>query len=175
MVSTRHATTAALVVLAGLAGLAAPTAGADAGSPLIDRFKALEGEWVTAEDGPMAQKGEVVARYRVTAGGSAVVETEFPGTPHEMVSVYYAEGDDVVMQHYCMLGNQPRLRARPVGGNRVEFVFDGGGNLEPQHDRHIHSGWVEFVGADEIRSEWTEHAGGEPLSAVPLRLVRVAD
>lgn len=176
MVSTRHTRTVTLLVLIALAGLAAPATAGDAASPsLLERFKALEGEWVAAEDGPMTKKGELVARYRVTAAGSAVVETEFPGTPHEMVTVYYAEGDDVVLQHYCMLGNQPRMRTSAVKGNRVEFAFDGGRNLEPQHDRHIHSGWVEFVGPNEMRGEWIEHDEGEPISVVRVHQVRKAD
>ena len=33
--------------------------------------------------------------YEATAGGSAIVEHLFPGTPHEMMSVYTAEGDGV--------------------------------------------------------------------------------
>ena len=29
----------------------------------------------------------------------------------EMISVYTAEGPDLVMTHYCVLGNQPRMKA----------------------------------------------------------------
>ena len=83
----------------------------------LERFKALAGEWVAAEDGEMTKKGDLVARYAVTAGGSAVVETVFPGSPHEMVTVYHADGPDLVLTHYCVEGNQPRMRAR--GGQRL--------------------------------------------------------
>jgi hypothetical protein len=141
----------------------------------LERFKALKGEWVAAEDGPMTKKGDLVARYVVTAGGSAVVETVFPGRAHEMVTVYTADGSDVVLTHYCVGGNQPRMRARAPEGPRVQFAFDGGAGIDPGRDRHMHSAWFEFVGADEIRNEWTEHEGGAPVLVVQSRLRRKAD
>jgi hypothetical protein len=158
----------ALVLAAG----AAFAGGAGAAAPTLDRFKSLAGEWVAAEDGPMSKKGDLVARYTVTAGGSAVVETLLPGQAHEMVTVYTADGGDLVLTHYCMEGNQPRMRAKSPSGARVAFAFDGGPNIDPQRDRHMHSAWVEFVGADEIRSEWTEHADGKPVLVVPSHLLR---
>src|SRR6187431_1894048 len=94
----------------------------------FERLRNLAGEWVAAEDGEMFQKGDVVARYAVTASGSAVVETVFPGSPHEMVTVYHADGPDLVLTHYCMEGNQPRMRARDAQGSRFEFAYDGGTN-----------------------------------------------
>jgi hypothetical protein len=43
----------------------------------------------------------VRVEYRVTGAGSAVVETLFPGTPHEMVTVYHARKGVLCMTHYC--------------------------------------------------------------------------
>jgi hypothetical protein len=138
----------------------------------LDRWKALAGEWVAAKDGPMVKKGDLVARYTVTASGSAVVETTFPGSQHEMVTVYHADGADVVLTHYCMEGNQPRMRAKTPAAQRVQFTFDGGTNIDPARDRHMHSAWLEFVSADEIRTEWTEIAGGKPVLVVESSLIR---
>jgi hypothetical protein len=170
--------TAAALALAALAlGAAVPARSADAAKaslPALERFKALAGDWVAGEDGEMAKKGELVSRYAVTAGGSAVVETHFPGTPHEMVTVYHADGGDLVLTHYCIEGNQPRLRARSPKGSRFDFAFDGGANIDPRHDRHMNSARIELVGDDEIRSEWTELAEGKPVLVVKSRLVRKA-
>lgn len=140
-------------------------------SPL-ERLEALEGDWVATADGEMVEAGQLVKTYRVTAAGSAVVETVFPGTDHEMTSVYHAEGDDLVLTHYCMLGNQPRMRAPATTGSRIEFAYDGGSNLDPAVDDHIHSGWIELLGPDEMRTEWTEHSAGEPRTVIELHLVR---
>lgn len=164
---------AAMACGVAAAAFGAPCHADQAGTaPAFDRFKALVGEWVAAADGPMAEKGDLVARYALTAGGTAVVETEFPGTPHEMVTVYTVEGQDVVLTHYCTSGNQPRMRAAKAAGARLEFAFDGGGNVDPKSSKHMHSAVFEFLGPDEIRSEWTELADGKPAMVVPIHLVR---
>ena len=121
-----------LALAAGLAGpslaAAAPTS---AGAASLEQLKALAGEWVAAEDNEMVKKGDLVSRYVVSAAGTAVVETVFPGSPHEMVTVYYLDGPDLVLTHYCMGGNQPRMRAKKAGGPRLDFVFEGGTNIDP--------------------------------------------
>jgi hypothetical protein len=91
-----------------------------------------------------------------------------------MVTVYHADGSDLVLTHYCMEGNQPRMRARESTGTRITFAYDGGANIDPARDRHMHSAWFEFVGADEIRNEWTEHQGGKAVLVVGSHLVRKA-
>jgi hypothetical protein len=168
-------TVAALALSAGAAlaawGATTPTTGQPA-SAALDRFKALAGEWVAAEDGEMAKKGDLVARYAVTASGSAVVETVFPGGPHEMVTVYHADGPDLVLTHFCVEGNQPRMRAKNASGSRFQFAFDGGTNIDPRRDRHMNSATVELVGPDEIRSVWTEIAEGKPVLVAKTHLVR---
>jgi hypothetical protein len=160
---------AVLFVAAAVPASAAPPTHA-----AFERVKALAGEWVAAEDGEMMKKGDLVARYAVTAAGSAVVETVFPGSPHEMVTVYHPDGADLVLTHFCMEGNQPRMRAKEPRGARFEFAYDGGTNIDPRRDRHMHSAWLEIVGADEIRNEWTEHAEGKTVLVVRSHLVRKA-
>jgi hypothetical protein len=173
MNAPRLAILGALVLSAG-AALAAttPTTAARPTSAPLERFKALAGDWVAAEDGDMVKKGDLVAHYAVTASGSAVVETVFPGSEHEMVTVYHADGPDLVLTHYCMAGNQPRMRARGAQGPRFDFAYDGGTNIDPRHDRHMHSATFDLVGADEIHSEWSELAEGKPVLVARMHLVR---
>jgi hypothetical protein len=165
-----------LVVLLFSVGavIATATPAGPAGKPLaaFELFRALAGDWVAADDGEMYRKGDVVARYAVTASGTAVVETVFPGSPHEMVTVYSADGPDLVLTHYCMEGNQPRMRAKNAKGPRLDFAFDGGTGIEPKKDRHMNSASIEFVGADEIRTVWTEIEAGKPVFVAKSRLVR---
>ena len=76
----------------------------------LEQMKKLAGTWLAADpDGKPTD--QVVSIIKVTAGGSAVHETHFPGQPQEMVSVYTANGPDLIMTHYCVLGNQPCLKA----------------------------------------------------------------
>jgi hypothetical protein len=163
---------AALVALAASSLLAGASPAAAQAEAALERLKALSGEWVAAEDGEMARKGDLVSRFAITAGGSAVVETVFPGSAHEMLTVYHLDGSELVLTHYCMERNQPRMRARRLGGSRLEFAYDGGTNIDPQRDRHMHSAWLEFVGADEIRSEWTELSEGKPVLVARSHLLR---
>ena len=173
MNAPRFAILGALVLSAG-AALAAttPTAPGKPTSAALERFKALAGDWVAAEDGDMVKKGDLVARYAVTASGSAVVETVFPGSEHEMVTVYHADGPDLVLTHYCMEGNQPRMRARGAQGTRFDFAYDGGTNIDPKRDRHMHSATFDLASADEIRSEWSELAEGKPVFVARMHLLR---
>jgi len=170
----RSAVVVALVLAAGAAAAAPAPAPARPTSAPLERFKTLAGEWVAAEDGDMVKKGDLVARYAVTASGTAVVETVFPGSEHEMVTVYHADGPDLVLTHFCMEGNQPRMRARGAQGSRFEFAYDGGTNIDPKRDRHMHSATFDLASANEIRSEWSELAEGKPVFVARMHLVRKA-
>src|SRR6516164_794382 len=112
----------------------APASPANAG---LEKMKKLAGTWVAADkDGNPTE--EVVSIIKVTAGGSVVHETLFPGQPQEMISVYTVDGPDLLMTHYCVLGNQPRMRAEPTSpANRISFKFAGGNNLDPKKDKHM--------------------------------------
>jgi hypothetical protein len=138
----------------------APSATAPAAT-VFDRLKGLAGDWIDAS-GAFGMQGKVAVTYRVTGGGSAVVETLFAGMPHEMVTVYHKDGSDLVLTHYCAGGNQPRMRARTTDGSTLAFEFDGGTNLDPAKDDHMHAGRLEFVSGDEIRAEWQGWSGGRP-------------
>src|SRR5258707_575053 len=120
--------------------------------PGLERLKKLAGTWVQADkDGQPTD--QVVSVIKVTAAGSAVHETLFPGQPHEMVSVYHRDGADLVMTHFCALGNQPRMKADPKSPpNQIHFLFAGGTNLDPAKDMHMHEGTITFVDDDHI--EW---------------------
>jgi len=144
---------------------AAPAFAGDA----FDRLKALEGSWKG-----MAGGGDATVTYHVTGAGSAVVETLFPGTEHEMVTVYHKDGDDVVLTHYCAGQNQPRMRAKkPADGTKLAFTFDGGTNIAPEKTMHMHEATIEFKGADEVQMVWTPWAEGKPSEAMVFDMKRV--
>ncbi|MGP0066092.1 MAG: hypothetical protein ACLQGP_21145 [Isosphaeraceae bacterium] len=137
------------------------------------RLKTLAGTWKTEIKGPHAaakakehkdgHAEPVTVNFKVTGAGSAVVETQFPGTGHEMTSVYHLDGDDLRMTHYCAMGNQPhvkldRARSRP---DHLIFVFDGGTNLDPKKDMHIHGLTMTFQKDGQVISDWEGYMGGK--------------
>jgi hypothetical protein len=91
--------------------------------------------------------------YRVTSGGSAVVETLFPNTDHEMVTVIHPDGEDLLLTHYCMVGNQPQMKAPGTSaGKEVAFKFVRATNLKSADDMHMHDVTYTFVDNDTLRS-----------------------
>ncbi len=140
----------------------------------LDKMKALVGTWVTADkDGKPTD--EVVSVIKLTAGGTAVQETLFPGQDHEMISMYTADGADLLMTHYCMLGNQPRMKATPkAGAKTINFEFVGGGNLDVKKDKHMHAATLTIVDKDHIEIEGIGWENGAPAKDMcnGMKLVR---
>ena len=130
-------------------------AGVDAKAAFA-RLKTLKGTWksqIKSDDQSPEHKElakhdamEPPVVYKLTGAGSAVVETQFPGTGHEMVSVYHLDGDDLRMTHYCAAGNQPRVKLDRAHStpDQLIFVFDGGTNLDPEKD-HAHPRPHDYV------------------------------
>ena len=129
----------------------------------LEKLKKLAGTWVAADKDGKATD-QVVSIIKVTAGGSAVREIHFPDQPMEMVSVYTVEGPDLIMTHYCVLGNQPRLKAdAKAPSNQIAFKFAGGANLDPKKDKHMHEGTVTIVDDDHIEISGVAWENGAPL------------
>jgi hypothetical protein len=146
--------------------------GKEAGSQAaFEQFKQLAGEWVGTEKGKDGQ--DIHVKYKVTAGGSAVVETIFPGSEHEMITVIHRDGADLLLTHYCMLGNQPHMKASGNGdGKKIEFKFVNATNLKSAKDMHMHDVTFTFVDKDTLRTDWTHYNDGKSTGAVAFELKR---
>jgi hypothetical protein len=138
----------------------------------FEALKKLAGDWVEmGKDGKPTDK--VVSSIRVTAAGSALQETIFPGSDHEMVTMYHLDGDHLVLTHYCMLGNQPRLRAEPgTEANKIAFKFIGATNLKSTTEHHMREATFTITGPDRFQAEWASSKDGKPCHQVTLDLVR---
>jgi len=148
------------------------TAGVAPASPLAG-VQALAGSWYALDE--RGEPGEsVAAEYRVTAGGKAVLETLFPGQEHEMITLYYEQDGALMLTHYCVLGNHPRMKAR-IDAGKGETVYScvGGENFAScSESDHMHEGRVTLEGPDRMRTRWTQLSGGVPSEVVELTLVR---
>lgn len=148
--------------------------GSTAKHPGLDRLKKLAGEWVAA-DGDGKPTKQIVSIFKVTAAGSAVQETIFPGLPHEMVTLYHLDGKDLLLTHYCAAGNQPRMKADPkAAANQLSFKFVGGSNLDASKDMHMHEGSITFLDDDTIQWSWVGYKEGKPVNdhKVDMKLLR---
>jgi hypothetical protein len=152
-------------------------AGSDgrAAKAAFEWLKKLAGTWEgSAGEGDGSEKA--VVEYTVSANASVVTETLFPRTGHEMISMYHLVGDDLVMTHYCAMGNQPHMKLDPRAskGDTLVFAFDGGTNFDPKKDGHIHEGSLKFDGGNHLDSSWSFWMNGREAGKKFLSLTRKA-
>jgi hypothetical protein len=143
------------------------------GSREFERMKQLVGAWEGTSD--MGKEGEKVrVEYRLTAGGSALVETLFPGSAEEMVSVYHDRKGKLGMTHYCVLRNQPRMTLGKADAQTIELVFARNGNdIDAAREKHMHAVGITFTDNDHIVQKWTLFEKGKDKGRVTLNLARV--
>ena len=185
---------AVVAVLFTIAGFTAPSFGGPADdTPAKDgieakaafaKLKTLVGSWkgkTSHEEKEEAKKDhgdahpdEADVTFKLTGAGSALMETQFPGQPHEMVSVYHLDGKELRMTHYCAAGNQPRVKLDRANSTPDEliFVFDGGSNLDPEKDMHIHGVRIKFEKDGEVTSAWDGYAGGKKAGTTTFHMTR---
>src|SRR5579884_3213650 len=117
----------------------------------FQRLKTLAGEWEA--DSSM---GKAHLTYEVIAAGTAVVERETMGDMSPMMTVYHLDGNRLMLTHYCIVGNQPRMQARrfdPATGE-LQFDFLDATNLSSPRAAHIHNGRIRFVDSNHFTGEW---------------------
>jgi hypothetical protein len=142
------------------------------GHDAFSRLKTLAGEWVgTVTEKDTGPAVKVV--YSVTAGGSVVEERLFPGTSHEMVTMYHLDGDRLVLTHYCAIGNQPRMTLAPEStSDALVFEFVSGTNFASPDTMHMHSGRLRLVDADTLEAAWDVYDKGAKIAENRLFLTR---
>ncbi len=156
--------------------LALPVLGDD--KPSVDakaafaKMKTLAGEWSAGVDGHGAGGGPQKVVYKVTGAGSVLMESQFPGTDHEMISMYHLDGDVLRMTHYCAAGNQPRTKYDPKASKPGElvFAFDGGTNLDPAKDLHIHGVTFKFKDDTHVDALWEGYAKGKSAGVTTFEM-----
>jgi GH24 family phage-related lysozyme (muramidase) len=160
-----------VLVLSRSATPAAPPA-IPAARAAFERFRALEGSW----RGKSTKGWTDTAVFRTIAGGSVVTETSFDAHPGEtMLTAYHLDGDRLLLTHYCVAQNQPRLVASTIeeGGGTVTFTFLDGTNL-PSRDRgHMDKAVFRFEDADHFTSRWTWYQDGTERWMEEIRMERV--
>jgi hypothetical protein len=171
MTTSARVACALLCLMVGIGpALAGDEAGVEA-KTAFDRLKKLEGEWKSEAKGHPS--GKVI--YKVTAAGTTLMETQFPGTGHEMVTMYHLDGKDLKMTHYCAAGNQPHLKLdlKASKPDYLTFVFDGGTNLDVSKDMHIHGLRIKFLDDGKVESEWEAYMDGKPAECSKFPMTRM--
>ncbi|MBX3119223.1 MAG: hypothetical protein KF784_09170 [Fimbriimonadaceae bacterium] len=135
----------------------------------FEALKKLEGSWAGKMDGGMEAK----VIYKLTGGGSALVETLAPGTEYEMVSVYHLDNNDLLMTHYCAAGNQPTMKYKPGKDTKtIDFEFLRGSNMKAS-DMHMHSLTIKMISDDKMECNWTSYDKGKAAGTAKFEYTRV--
>ena len=140
----------------------------------FEALKAMAGTWhgTVAAEGEEPRETEIV--YEVRSAGHSVVQTFSPGKPYEMFSVYHLDGEDLLMTHYCAIGNAPKMKFVATGKpGEIVWEFNGGSNLDPGKDPHAHEGRMQITGPDSYVSKSVGWSNGEPSSKRTFTMKRV--
>ncbi|MDP6962608.1 MAG: hypothetical protein QGF46_00420 [Planctomycetota bacterium] len=131
-----------------------------AGEVQFEKMKSLAGEWEAVE----GDFGSPMITYEVSSGGHSVIERLFPGEDYEMVSMYHMQNGRLAMTHYCSIGNQPFLMAKPSVGNTIDFKFIKLGNMKDKNEHHIRTLQMVFHAEDEITANWSSYKNNAPVT-----------
>lgn len=159
-----------LAPLAANAGEAGKTTKPSTAATAFDRLKQLAGEWETSNS-PVKTR----VSYEVISGGSALVERDTAEGMPAMMTVYYLDGDRLLLTHYCMAGNQPRMQARGYNAATGELAFDflDATNLASPKDGHMHSATLRFIDDDHFSAAWNFYRNGEKSQTEQFSFSRV--
>jgi|SRR5579871_3049840 hypothetical protein len=158
----------------GMAMLAATFAFGQAGGEKteaqksFDKLKSFAGTWdaVLSGTGPEFDGKTMHITLRVTSTGNAVMHemTGLAGRPDNPITMFYVEGNQLMLTHYCDAGNRPRMTGKlSPDGKSVEFEFvDVSGSTQYGHMHH-----ALFTSIDENHhsEEWTFMVGEKPVHA----------
>ena len=128
-----------------------PQPPADNSSAELKRIKNLAGRWTSTTSMFGKENEQVFVEYEVTSGGSAVLEKIFPGTPQEMISVYYDDNDGkLAMTHYCMMRNRPQLKLASSNKNTINMDIVKVDGLQSPDEPSMGAMSIKFKDKDHI-------------------------
>lgn len=141
------------------------------GAAQFAKMKSLIGVW----NGKDKDGNPVQASYKLVSAGKSVIETLDMGDSKEnMVTLYHLDGGQLMMTHYCSIGNQPRMRAdrSPQRENTLTFNFVDATNITSLDDARMQKLVLTFRDNNHFTQEWTLRAKGEDQAPYLLRYER---
>lgn len=125
----------------------------------FERLKSLAGEW----QGETGRGKPATLTYEVIAGGHTVMEEYRAGAAEQsMYTLYHLDGDRLMLTHYCVSNNQPRMEADLSGApGEIRFEFFDATNLDDPNEGHMRRARIRFHDDDHISNAWTFRSKGE--------------
>jgi hypothetical protein len=148
-------------------------AGSSGGVAGFEQLKALVGHWETEK----SNTNQATLDLQLTSGGTAVIEKAQmiqQGKTVEMITLYYLDGDQLKLTHYCMAGNQPTMAGTYDASTKtVKFDFLSATNLKSLNDGHMHHAVYQFIDNDHFKTSWTFQKDQKDAFTEDVTYVRV--
>jgi hypothetical protein len=137
---------------------------ADIPDAALTPLKQLVGEWKGVDSDGKPHK----VLYQWASGGTSLTETLTPPDSPPMTTIYYTDGDQLMLTHYCSLNNQPRMRANAgkEGDKVLAFAFVDATNLKNQSDPHMHQMTIELKDHDHFTQTWVLSKAGKDIPKI---------
>ena len=173
-----------LVLSFALLSIATAVFAADSGAEKsFDQMKTLTGSWegpvtVVPPQPDMSTDKPVHVVLRTTSRGNALLhEMQEAGTQEDPtrydhpVTMFYLDGDRLLLTHYCDAGNRPRMTAKSsADGKTIEFDFlDVAGSTQYGHMQHA---VFTVIDANHHTEDWTYMMPGDKPVHAHLDLQR---
>lgn len=138
------------------------------------QLKAMAGIW----EGKDTSSGRNIRlEYRVIANGSTVMSiSDYDAHPNDqMVTMFHLDKGKLLLTHYCVARNQPRLEATKISddGKAVEFKFKDGTGMKDVNTGHMHSVKMWFLGPNDYKDQWSFYQNGKETFMEDFVLKRV--
>lgn len=147
--------------------------GATPAEAAFQRLKELAGRW----RGRSTRGWTDQVTMDIIAGGSVLRQASFDAHPGEtMLTLFHMDGDRLMLTHYCVAGNQPRMIATAFeeGGRVLRFDFLDATNLKTPGGGHMHRAVFRLEDASHFRSQWTFMKDGRESWQEEIQYERLA-
>lgn len=142
-----------MILTANMLPARVPSTGS--GTEAFEKLKSLVGHWET--DKSNMEKASL--DLELTAGGTAILEKAHVvanGKPEEMTTLYFLDGGQLKLTHYCMAGNQPTMSGSySPEAKTITFSLVSISNLKSADDGHMHHATYTFIDNDHFKTTWT--------------------
>lgn len=154
---------ATVVILAAALFAATAFAQTDA-QKAFTAIKSMPGTW----EGKSQDGRPVKVSFKVTAGGSAVMSEILGEGPEDMISMFHLDGpNQLLMTHYCGVGNQPRMQASvSPDGKIITFNFKDATNLDSPDAGHMNRMILTMLDDNHHTEEWVFADHGKEMKEI---------
>jgi hypothetical protein len=139
----------------------------------FEKFKSLVGKWKAK-----TEKGfDAYIYFESVSNGTAVHERfidEGDKVHSNIVTVYFRDKEALMANHFCAMGNQPRLRTTQIAADLSEMTFSllDITNLKTPEAAHMYKVTYKFQDPNHMATIWTMRQGGKDVYVETLNWER---